>query len=56
MFDYTYNHSEPLIILSLHPRVRFKQTSLKGCYHGQNVTVLAFLERLQFKRFLVSPA
>ena len=29
-----------------------KQKLLKGCHQGQNVTVLAILERLEFKNFL----
>ena len=29
-----------------------KQKLLKGCHQGQNVTVLAILERLEFKKFL----
>ena len=44
-----YNQLEPIIILSIYPRERFKQTSLKGCHESQNVTVLSFLEPLQFK-------
>ena len=28
-----------------------KQKLLKGCHQGQNVTVLAILERLEFKKF-----
>ena len=30
-----------------------KQKLLKGCHQGQNVTVLAILERLEFKISLV---
>ena len=30
-----------------------KQKLLKGCHQGQNVTVLAILECLEFKNFLV---
>ena len=30
-----------------------KQKLLKRCHQGQNITVLAILERLQFKIFLV---
>ena len=29
-----------------------KQKLLKGCHQGENVTVLAILERLEFKNFL----
>ena len=29
-----------------------KQKLLKGCHQGQNVTVLAILERLEYKFFL----
>ena len=49
-----YNQSEPTIILSLYSRECFKQTSLKGYHQGQNLAVLAFLERLQFTIFFVS--
>ena len=28
-----------------------KQKLLKGCYQGQNLTVLAILERLEFQKF-----
>ena len=30
-----------------------KQKQLKGCHQGQNVTILAILECLEFKNFLV---
>ena len=49
-----HNQSEPTIILRLYSRECFKQTSLKGCHQGQNLAVLAFLERLQFTIFFVS--
>ena len=32
-----------------------KQKLLKGCHQGQNVTVLAILERLEFKNFPCRP-
>ena len=32
-----------------------KQKLLKGCHQGQNVTVLAILERLEFKNFSSRP-
>ena len=32
-----------------------KQKLLKGCHQGQNVTVLAILERLEFKKFSGRP-
>ena len=32
-----------------------KQKLLKGCHQGQNVTVLAILERLEFKYFSGRP-
>ena len=32
-----------------------KQKLLKGCHQGQNITVLAILERLEFKNFLSRP-
>ena len=32
-----------------------KQKLLKGCHQGQNVTVLAILERLEFKNFSCRP-
>ena len=31
------------------------QKLLKGCHQGQNVTVLAMLERLEFKTFSFTP-
>ena len=34
---------------------KFQQKLLKGCHQGQNITALAILERLEFKKnFLVS--
>ena len=32
-----------------------KQKLLKGCHQGQNITVLAILERLKFKNFSCRP-
>ena len=36
-------------------RNRYKETSLKGCHQGQNITALVFLERLEFEDFSCQP-
>ena len=54
---YTCINAPPIFAWQKEKKERIsKQNLFKGCYQGQNVTVLAILERLEFKNSSGRPA